>query len=194
MKPEYTLHPTKEGFIVTSNEQFKIGDINVPSDVISINEFSNTSFEDLEVVNNKNNGYKKVIAQQDQLDFSEVPEERQREIGYFDVEKFANNCDKSNCRNFKREHTLTETYEGIIDGFKIGFQKHAKLTSDRRFTEEHIRKAIHFGIDRCHYGLSHETPSKHTIINEYIQSLSNQSWPVEIEFTDGKVKILEICR
>ena len=48
-----------------SNEKMRAGDINVPSDFSSIEDLSITSEDDLEIVNDKNHGYFKVIATND---------------------------------------------------------------------------------------------------------------------------------
>ena len=45
-----------------SDEDMRVGDINVPSDFSSEGDLSLTSAEDLDVVNDKFNGYRKVIA------------------------------------------------------------------------------------------------------------------------------------
>lgn len=100
---QYTLHKLPEGFIVTSNEEIKEGDIgfdglyifkclkpfianettsgkNIPCFYIELGKspvFHETSY------------IKKVIAQQDQIDFSSLLEEEQKEIRWFDVEKLA---------------------------------------------------------------------------------------------------------
>lgn len=53
-----------------------------------------------------------------------------------EVEILAKNLDKSKCRNFRREHTLKEVYEGIEDGFIIGYNK----SQERHpFSEEDVR-------------------------------------------------------
>jgi hypothetical protein len=46
---------------ITSNEEIKECEYNVPSDFSKISDISKTSKEDLQVVNEKNNGYKKII-------------------------------------------------------------------------------------------------------------------------------------
>ena len=46
---------------ITNSEEIKEGEYNVPSDFSKISDISKTSKEDLQVVNEKNNGYKKII-------------------------------------------------------------------------------------------------------------------------------------
>ena len=47
--------------LIVSDEEIKEGDFNVPSDFDRTSDISITSEEDLEVVNDRFNGYKKVI-------------------------------------------------------------------------------------------------------------------------------------
>jgi hypothetical protein len=53
---------TEEYALIVSDEKMKKGDFNVPSDFDRTSDISITSEEDLEVVNDRFNGYKKVIA------------------------------------------------------------------------------------------------------------------------------------
>ena len=58
---------------------------------------------------------KKVIAANDpNIDIPKVVDE---------IEELAKNIDKTKCRNFRRERTLKEVYEGIEDGFILGYNK-----------------------------------------------------------------------
>lgn len=50
-----------------SDEMINCGDINVPSDFNRVTDLSHTSSSDLPIVNDKSNGYKKVIATNDPL-------------------------------------------------------------------------------------------------------------------------------
>jgi hypothetical protein len=53
---------TEHYALIVSDEEIKEGDFNVPSDFDRTSDISITSEEDLEVVNDRFNGYKKVIA------------------------------------------------------------------------------------------------------------------------------------
>jgi hypothetical protein len=53
---------TEHYALIVSDEKMKKGDFNVPSDFDRTSDISITSEEDLEVVNDRFNGYKKVIA------------------------------------------------------------------------------------------------------------------------------------
>jgi hypothetical protein len=55
-----------QNIYITNSEEIKEGDYNVPSDFSKISDISKTSKEDLQVVNEKNNGYKKIILTTDQ--------------------------------------------------------------------------------------------------------------------------------
>lgn len=215
MKPEYILHQTKEGFIVTSNEEKDLiyglfnggillkSKMNVPIHSQYYKEYG-----------------LKVIALQDQLDLSPVPEERQREIGYFDVEKLANNHSVEVYPINGEDRDTVEWIESqkivLEQGFIGGFQKHAELTSDRRFTEEDAIRFYEIGVGSGKYQKEYGDNANGCITRDiFVQSLSNQSWPAELEmevcvfgqhsyydsniedyvrpkFTDGKVKILKI--
>lgn len=87
-QPIYTLHKIKESFIVTSNEAIQKEDL-VLDDKFQIFEV------DYIDAYTKINPWKKVIAQQDQIDFSSLSEEEQKEIktpvkieGYFENKIF----------------------------------------------------------------------------------------------------------
>ena len=59
---KYEIIYTEHYAFIVSDEEIKEGDFNVPSDFDRTSDISITSKEDLEVVNDKFNGYKKVIA------------------------------------------------------------------------------------------------------------------------------------
>lgn len=107
----------------------------------------------------------------------------------YSVKRMAQELDKSKCRNFRREYTLKETYEGIEDGFILGFKTHQELVKDKFvLSEEQVKKIIHaavafefdgdsidLGVDVLHKGI--------------IQSLLPKTeWG--IEFVDGKIKLI----
>lgn len=171
-EPTFTLYKLPEGFIVTSDEEIKEGDINVPSDVTTFKDFSITSKDDLPILNEKNFGYKKVIAQQNQLDFSSLKEEQQKKIGWFDVEKFKKQ------QGFSGSHYFC--YE---EGFVIGFNKSQELQSDMFTLDDMINVAK----------MATGTFRTEKQIKAYIQSLSkSKSWEVIGELKSGKFKILRI--
>jgi hypothetical protein len=193
---QYTLHKLPEGFIVTSNEQAKEGELGyIPfqgGDIKTVGKY----FAD---------DWKKVIAQQDQIDFSALTEEEQKEIGWFDVEKEAMSyLDKNYSLSYERT-TWQKLHEKT---YTAGFQKSQELLSDRRFTLDDM-------ID-C-FNSAREYRMKNVFAydeaRDYIQSLQPKSWTIEVEteeyvqeetgtelkwvgrrpkFTNGKIKILKI--
>jgi hypothetical protein len=189
----YTLHKLSEGFIVTSDEEIKHKETwyNPMTADIGINwhekgipkEWSKTL---------------KVIAQQDQIDFSSLSEEEQKEIGWFDVEKLAEFTGK----NYQHlDGDVINDHPEYYSGFFDGFQKAQELLSDRRFTLEDVLKiADKYHNIMCLYGNVKGI--------EYLQSLSQpKSWKIELEMeydlesidsskkvmkpklTNGKIKI-----
>ena len=94
------------------------------------------------------------------------------ECGY-DLDEFANEYSegKSTADVFKRAHE---------SDFKAGFQKALELMGDKKFSEEDVRTAILFG-----QGM--ELWKEELQINDFIQSLQQTEWDVEIEM----VNILE---
>ena len=127
---------------------------------------------------------KKVIAQQDQINFSALSEEEQKEIGYFDVEKFA--LDSSGFLE-------GENYASYKLGVLNGFQKAQELLSDRRFTLEEIEWSFMRGTlinQRSHKG---EKLSFSKERDKDIQSLSKpKSWKIDGLWENNKFKITKI--
>ena len=208
MNIKYKLHKLPQGFIITSGDDFHNDNL-VPNDFA----YHRGTKEVLQVISKNNETgswlcndgtnrdcYKlfKVIAQQDQIDFSVLKEEEQKEIGWFDVEKLA----LLKYGEGKSISTISER-----EGFIEGFQKAQELLSDRRFTLEDVQLAFAKGADYT----TKPYPQNVQFENEYKQSLSQQSWKVELEMedkialdghtiigkepklTDGKIKILKLC-
>jgi hypothetical protein len=90
-----TLHKTPQGFVLTSDENIDYS--------IGTNYFNNVEkcfgkiIDDIHLYKIKTDSrFEKIIAQQPQLDFSDLKPEEQKRIGWFDFEKLAeeilNNC------------------------------------------------------------------------------------------------------
>ena len=178
----YTLHKLQEGFIATSDEEIKTGDIKW---------HHVTGLRKALVDGNYTNQFK-VIAQQDQIDFSFLSKEEQKEIGWFDIEKLT----YKHCRKVKSNVGYNDYIEG--------FQKAQQLLFDRRFTLDDVLKiADKYHNIMCLYGNVKGI--------EYLQSLSQpKSWNIELEMeydlesidsskkvmrpklTNGKIKILKL--
>jgi riboflavin synthase alpha subunit len=201
----YTLHKLPEGFIISSDEKPKNGDI-----VISKINYRKFLFEKGDIIDDISH---KVIAQQDQIDFSALSEEEQKEIGWYDTIKFAREEVQNHNNIFFDSKYNMENYG--IDRFNAGFQKAQELLSDRRFTLEDMKKATEIALNSSYVTTQHfsgHSTVKHNFTsNEIIQSLSQpKSWKVELEMeydlesidsskkvmkpklTNGKIKILKL--
>jgi DNA-dependent RNA polymerase auxiliary subunit epsilon len=159
MKTKYILHKLPEGFIVTSNEKIKKDDIKW---------HHVTGIRQALVDGNYTNQFK-VIAQQDQIDFSGLSEEEQKEIGWFDLYVEAQNYAIS---------TKSPNREAHRAGYVKGFQKAQELLSDRRFTLEDIEATKDYGN---HQREMDAGKIPYVTFEEFIQSLSPNSWKVELE-------------
>ncbi len=164
-KPQFTLHKLPEGFIITSDEKIFQDDL-----IFRENELTEANDE---WCGETHNEWRKVIAQQDQIDFSSLSPEIQKEIGYFDAELYYPRLDVT-------------THEDTINIYRReGFQKALELLSDRTFSSKDIRKAFQAGEARWGTeGLIDTEPSE----DEYVQSISQSSWKVELEHVCEGVK------
>ena len=166
----YTLHKlTKEGFIITSDQEIKKGDLkyDIVTKKIEICDYDG-KFRD----------WKKVIAQQDQITFSEIiPKEKLNEIGWLDVEKLA----------FEFEKLQGNSYNNEIDFFIGGFQKAQEIE---------YKNNLHEILSDFYIFATNGEVCKHEVINDYIQSLSqlNKSWQVELEMEWHNQKTKETSR
>jgi hypothetical protein len=162
MKPIYTLHKLPEGFIVTSDEDLEKGDLSyhhVKGLYTAVANFNYTN-------------QFKVIAQQNQIDFSALSEKEQKKIGWFDIDSLGVNY----LVNFEKQ--IPSSYNlnnhNFFIGFEKGFQKAQELLSDRKFTETDLWMALNI-----HYQSIREN-SRETL-GEIIESVSQKSWKVELE-------------
>ena len=176
-----TLHKLKESFIVTSDEAiedicfvyhlsrcqlFKIhhfSESNGSKSFIPSDKFGLSEDKELLVVD-----CLKVIAQQDQIDFSALTKEEQKKIGWFDG-------------TYILKQQSWDTYDKLPfnQGFLNGFQKAQELLSDRMFTIEDIKNAflagVHKETDRKLHGIN-------TTIHKYLEEINaSKSWEIEIE-------------
>jgi hypothetical protein len=191
---KYTLHKLPEGFIITSDETLQIGDLCYGEDInkkgfpINIHEAGSHDLY---------NKRPKMVAQQNQIDFSALSEEEQKNIGWFDVISLGEDATNLRILKHKTPSQLTRQY---YDGYLDGFQKAQELLSDRMFTLEDMQKAYCTGMQFI--GEDKGGPT------EFSQSLHQKSWEVEIEtendyeepqgdfikpkFTHGKIKITKL--
>lgn len=224
MKPEYTLHKLPEGFILTSNEGIEIGNQVYPKteNIYGGNQISTClSFgkgcwsEHIITELTGEEGYHpahllKVVAQQGQIDFSNLSEKEQKEIEWFDLEKLYPTGDKG-------AMSMPSTREINNSLRQEGFKKAQELLSDKMFTLDDISK-IFIGEDE-NGGLFDDFLDYRITTNEEITfkewylkqcPFHHKSWKVEIEiesvhtdrveggfeyfpkFTNGKIKILRL--
>jgi hypothetical protein len=233
MKPTYTLHKLPQGFIATSDEDIRKEDRVLLKDkildVLSFNEgvleeHLNKYGNSLSTCYNVKVGHficfpeslkgKKIIAQQDQIDFSALTEEEQKEIGWYDMDNIIVPLSKEIVmdRNGNPDKTL------VSFGREI-FQKAQELLSDRDVSHnilnhlcDKMDSISQEQIDKDSFQLGRYRTFKYVF--DYIQSLSQKSWKIEIEHTCngirkegesctlnnkctypncGKIKILKLC-
>jgi hypothetical protein len=164
---EYTLHKLPQGFILTSDETPKKDDIVINN----LDSLIGKSTRELNQGEIKDKEYSKVIAQQDQIDFSNLTEEEQKEIGWFDSKSesipFINSSDM---RDGKEIKTWMNGWE---QGHIEGFQKAQELLSDKRFTLKDFHKFLDLHTDSA--------PIEY-LKREATKFLSQpKSWKVELE-------------
>lgn len=117
-----------------------------------------------------------------QIDFSSLSPEEQKEIGWVDIEELAI---KDLENYFGSDLELTEKGTHYINAFYVGFQKAQELLSDRKFTLDDIKKALKYG--------SEITNNKFKYMEDYIKTITQPiSWDIEVELTNHKTKILKL--
>jgi len=175
-KPQFTLHKLPEGFVVTSDQKDTIGYL--PVVLTRFNELEETA-DGYDVYDHIQNGSKIVIALPDQIDFSSLSPEIQKEIGWFDVDKLALDSigvvenDVPHWRDF----ISNEDYSSA-KGFKKGFQKALELLSDMTFTKKDMFKLMEHLRD---------TESRMMFEVETRMFVSKpKSWKVELEMETVK--------
>lgn len=188
-----TLHKLPESFIVTSDKKIKVGDLYIVN---------------LQHITGPYDGHftlgidcKKVIAQQDQIDFSALTEEEQKEIGWFDW-----------ISNWEIINNRLQNVGGVNPyAYQKGFQKAQELLSDRRFTLEEVGELFQ-QVVRIIPEQELRKWTKESFV-KHLAAPQNRSWTIEVEteeyvqeetgtelkwvgrrpkFTNGKIKILKI--
>jgi hypothetical protein len=116
---EYTLYKIKQEFIVTSDEDLKIGDE-------CVNPITNEFFKVTGL--NQNINDKKLIAQENQIDFTSLSYENQFKIGWFNVQQLSN----------IDVHIETDYDKFFKEGYTKGFEKSQELLSNKKFTTDEV--------------------------------------------------------
>jgi hypothetical protein len=190
------LHKLPEGFIITSGEKTlsQNGDkyLGHP-DYNKVLTWNMKGMHEGKAV-----WISKVIAQEPNIIFSSLKPEEQKEIGWFDVAKLANEQFDLDTKQIPHPTTLWyDSQNAHFNSFVKGFQKAQELLSDKVCTLKDLESIFLFGKQ---HGLTvagcikngHDIPNTKENMNEVIQALYQNSWEVEIEMTDDKVKILRI--
>lgn len=205
MTHKFTLHKLSKGFVVISDEEIKekeyckVFNCDVDGKVglgeyIDTDEFGNPifisphnekiTFDSHEVFAGeyKRYSFKKVIALQDEIDFSVLSEEEQKKIGWIDVEKLAYEFAPVQIDDYDGKFAEYDINENVRDGVKYGFQKALEFLSDKMFTLEDMEKSwsagYHRKVDELH-------GNQLRYFEDCIQSLSKpNSWEVELEMED----------
>lgn len=99
----------------------------------------------------------------------------------------------TNCQAIERGYDLDELAKReYLDGydttklcrtcFKDGFQKALEILGDKKFTEDDVRRAMTHALRQYHYGALYACQDgNHPTIDNFIQSLQQTEWDVEIE-------------
>ena len=190
----YTLHKLPERFIITSDEEIneKGGDLYYDT---LMKKMYRHRFGEGNIITQPER-FKKVIAQQDQIDFSALSEEEQKEIRWFDVEKIA-----------KELLPDDSDWQRRFDVIK-GFNAHKELVKDRLFTVEDMYKMWDAAVSftEAFHNLNEEFFSKEEwyqleqvqknvqsrVMNkvDYLKSLlPSTEWDVEFD-EQGKLKLI----
>lgn len=173
---KYEIIYIEDCALIVSDEEIKPGDFNVPSDCNKSSDISRTSEEDLVVVNDKFNGYKKIIGHRPFTSAAilegvpMLPEFSLED----DVEELAKDkfpyLGSEQVKSDQNRHTDT-----IRHGFKTGYDK-AKETY--KFTEEDLETAM---LKISEYLLesieNNKVPNSGEKVDEIIQSLQQPKRP-----------------
>lgn len=176
---EYILHKIPEGFVVTSNEE----PFNTDLCLYSNQEIMPFDGGLGEIWNDEL--CKKVIAQQDQIDFSYLSEEKQKEIGWFDIEKLYKQC-------FPKLNQSKERESGEKTGFEIGFRLAEEILSDRMCTLGQVKEALFqvFNNNDKECCVAKTIDSK---VRRILKSLTQpESWKIIGNWENDKFKITKI--
>jgi hypothetical protein len=178
---QYTLHELPEGFIVTSNEEIEEGDKILYNRLFYTGEAGEDNLDKFY--------FTKVIAQQDQINFSALSEEEQKKIGWFNIEKLATQYENIEYKDVDHYDPCGYSGTDYNLGFQQGFQEAQKLLSDKMFTLEDVIKAYQTGYNEG-AELDKYAPRNSS---EFIKSLSRpKSWKVEGHWKNNEFKITKV--
>jgi hypothetical protein len=162
---------TDDYALIVSDEEMKKGDFNVPSDFDRTSDISITSEEDLEIINDRFNGYKKVVAHlplNGAFPINELPLLPEFSQGE-DVAKIAFN---ELFPVWDSKDTLENLEQSQIKAFELGYNK---VKETHEYTEKDLIKAFKAGHSGA-FVKEHIVPH----YDEYIQSLQQSKRPKSI--------------
>jgi hypothetical protein len=172
---KYEIIYTEDCALIVSDEEIKPGDFNVPSDCNKSSDISRTSEEDLVVVNDKFNGYKKIIGHRPFTNAAIL--EGVPMLPQFSKEKSVVSIAEEillSHPDFKAEgfsEYQNGRFNGIIDGFN-------KAKETYKFTEEDLETAM---LKISEYLLesieNNKVPNSGEKVDEIIQSLQQPKLP-----------------
>jgi hypothetical protein len=172
---KYEIIYTEDCALIVSDEEIKPGDFNVPSDCNKSSDISRTSEEDLVVVNDKFNGYKKIIGHRPFTSAAIL--EGIPMLPQFSKEKSVVSIAEEillSHPDFKAEgfsEYQNGRFNGIIDGFN-------KAKETYKFTEEDLETAM---LKISEYLLesieNNKVPNSGEKVDEIIQSLQQPKLP-----------------
>jgi hypothetical protein len=172
---KYEIIYTEDCALIVSDEEIKPGDFNVPSDCNKSSDISRTSEEDLSIVNDKFNGYKKIIGHRPFTNAAIL--EGVPMLPQFSKEKSVVSIAEEillSHPDFKAEgfsEYQNGRFNGIIDGFN-------KTKETYKFTEEDLETAM---LRISEYLLesieNNKVPNSGEKVDEIIQSLQQPKLP-----------------
>ncbi len=172
---KYEIIYTEDCALIVSDEEIKPGDFNVPSDCNKSSDISRTSEEDLVIVNDKFNGYKKIIGHRPFTSAAIL--EGVPMLPQFSKEKSVVSIAEEillSHPDFKAEgfsEYQNGRFNGIIDGFN-------KAKETYKFTEEDLETAM---LKISEYLLesieNNKVPNSGEKVDEIIQSLQQPKLP-----------------
>jgi hypothetical protein len=172
---KYEIIYTEDCALIVSDEEIKPGDFNVPSDCNKSSDISRTSEEDLAIVNDKFNGYKKIIGHRPFTSAAIL--EGIPMLPQFSKEKSVVSIAEEillSHPDFKAEgfsEYQNGRFNGIIDGYN-------KAKETYKFTEEDLETAM---LKISEYLLesieNNKVPNSGEKVDEIIQSLQQPKLP-----------------
>ena len=151
-------------YIIVDDSEIKEGDLNIPSDFSKIEDVSVTSKEDLEIVNDRQNGYLKITHSTQPLESYIRADGKEikvfvtiREIYLSEVEEVIN-CHSVDTKASewidKNSHKWSNNTDEVGDNygsFMEGYNQCLRDNADKKYTEEDVLKAIKLSKeDRCY--------------------------------------------